>query len=245
MDSNSVSTYASAAMGLSGNILQNAFNRQNQAEMNRYNSPAQQMQRYRDAGLNPNLIYGQGTPGNQPAPLETQQPFSGVDAQDSVRKYVQTTNEKAQNKVILNQARVQDAQIREIDARAHNEDMQSMLNLVKGRQLQSGEPWWGSLAKTSNEAASQRLQNLIKDYALKEATRLNLGADLGIKGQVFHQKDMMNKFLEKGIMPGDSQWTRGLFSEGLLPYLNQKFEQGSSWLKRITTDPRLKRPGRK
>lgn len=29
-----------------------------------YASPAAQMQRFKDAGLNPNLIYGQGTPGN-------------------------------------------------------------------------------------------------------------------------------------------------------------------------------------
>ena len=35
------------------------WNRQNE-----YNSPASQMSRYREAGLNPNLIYGQGTPGN-------------------------------------------------------------------------------------------------------------------------------------------------------------------------------------
>lgn len=35
------------------------WNRQNQ-----YNSPAAQMQRYKDAGLNPNLIYGQGSSGN-------------------------------------------------------------------------------------------------------------------------------------------------------------------------------------
>lgn len=31
---------------------------------NQYNSPAAQMQRFRDAGLNPNLIYGQGNSGN-------------------------------------------------------------------------------------------------------------------------------------------------------------------------------------
>lgn len=32
--------------------------------MNEYNSPASQMARYRDAGLNPNLVFSQGTPGN-------------------------------------------------------------------------------------------------------------------------------------------------------------------------------------
>lgn len=31
---------------------------------NQYNSPAAQMQRYKDAGLNPNLVYGQGSSGN-------------------------------------------------------------------------------------------------------------------------------------------------------------------------------------
>lgn len=29
-----------------------------------YNTPAMQMQRFKDAGLNPNLVYGQGNPGN-------------------------------------------------------------------------------------------------------------------------------------------------------------------------------------
>lgn len=33
---------------------------------NAYNSPLQQMERFKQAGLNPNLIYGQGTPGNAP-----------------------------------------------------------------------------------------------------------------------------------------------------------------------------------
>lgn len=33
--------------------------------MNAYNSPQAQMERYSQAGLNPHLIYGQGTPGNQ------------------------------------------------------------------------------------------------------------------------------------------------------------------------------------
>ncbi|WNK13892.1 MAG: DNA pilot protein [Microvirus sp.] len=33
---------------------------------NEYNSPSAQMARYKQAGLNPNLIYGQGSPGNAP-----------------------------------------------------------------------------------------------------------------------------------------------------------------------------------
>ena len=37
-------------------------------KQNAYNTPAAQMQRYRDAGLNPNLIYSQGNPGNASPP---------------------------------------------------------------------------------------------------------------------------------------------------------------------------------
>ena len=41
---------------------------------NQYNTPLAQMQRYKDAGLNPNLIYGQGTPGNQSQIAQYQAP---------------------------------------------------------------------------------------------------------------------------------------------------------------------------
>jgi len=37
-------------------------------KQNAYNTPASQMARYGDAGLNPNLIYGQGNTGNQASP---------------------------------------------------------------------------------------------------------------------------------------------------------------------------------
>lgn len=49
---------------------QASANEQYLAQQNEYNSPASQMQRFQDARLNPNLIYGQGNPGNQSAPLE-------------------------------------------------------------------------------------------------------------------------------------------------------------------------------
>lgn len=43
-----------------------AFERQKEMwnMQNAYNTPAEQMRRYQDAGLSPYLIYGQGTPGN-------------------------------------------------------------------------------------------------------------------------------------------------------------------------------------
>lgn len=43
---------------------QNEYNYKMWQEQNAYNSPAAQMARYQEAGLNPMLIYGQGSPGN-------------------------------------------------------------------------------------------------------------------------------------------------------------------------------------
>jgi len=68
-----------SAMG--NNIIQDKINQRNYnqqkrdnlefwAMQNEYNSPQQQMQRFKDAGLNPNLIYGQGSAGNA-SPIQT------------------------------------------------------------------------------------------------------------------------------------------------------------------------------
>lgn len=43
-------------------------------EQNKYNSPEAQMQRFKDAGLNPHLIYGQGNSGNAGSPPQYMPP---------------------------------------------------------------------------------------------------------------------------------------------------------------------------
>lgn len=87
---------------------------------NEYNTPAQQMQRFRDAGLNPNLIYSQGNPGNavqlsrpdvQPTQFRmNEQAFANMGRQslDSIYdiqlKQAQVDNLRAQNSVIKQDA---------------------------------------------------------------------------------------------------------------------------------------------
>lgn len=93
---------------------------------NEYNTPAMQMQRFKDAGLNPNLIYGQGNAGNAgavatpelrapefgkaisgaiPAGLQALTEFTNVDM-----KIAQTDNLKAQQLVLQNEAMLKAAQ---------------------------------------------------------------------------------------------------------------------------------------
>lgn len=62
---------------IGGWIGQSQQRRENR-RMRKYNSPKAQMQRYREAGLNPNLIYTQGSSGSWGAPQDYQSMYSGM-----------------------------------------------------------------------------------------------------------------------------------------------------------------------
>lgn len=53
--------------------LQDQYNRDLWDYQNAYNTPTQQMQRLKDAGLNPRLIYGSGAGGGSAGPIESLQ----------------------------------------------------------------------------------------------------------------------------------------------------------------------------
>ena len=75
MDFSPLTSAIGGGFGIIGNALnfayqtslahqQNAYNLNMWKLQNEYNSPANQMRRYEEAGLNPALMYGQVTPGN-------------------------------------------------------------------------------------------------------------------------------------------------------------------------------------
>lgn len=93
---------------------------------NAYNAPTAQMSRLRQAGLNPNLVYGSGVTGNsagsapqyQPAKIQraTMEPYRGwnLGLSDAASMYMamrqnkaQVENMEAQNKLIKEQARTE------------------------------------------------------------------------------------------------------------------------------------------
>lgn len=100
----------------------NKKNRQWQEDMwnktNEYNTPQQQMQRFKAAGLNPHLIYGQGNSGNSsmpPAP-KTESPDYSKFA-DAAQGYV--TNRLQRDQITMQQ-KVAEAEIRNKDASTSN-----------------------------------------------------------------------------------------------------------------------------
>lgn len=108
---------------------QRADNRADWDTQNKYNSPEQQMQRLREAGLNPNLVYGRGadntaatiqssqpTNNDQRAPLIAPLDVSGLS--NSFSQYQQIKNAEAQEDntnastaLLLKEAMLKDAQI--------------------------------------------------------------------------------------------------------------------------------------
>jgi len=62
--SNLGSTFYTTAWNKRESQRQRDWNEAMWHKSNEYNSPAAQMERFREAGLNPNMIYGQGNPGN-------------------------------------------------------------------------------------------------------------------------------------------------------------------------------------
>jgi len=93
---------------------------------NEYNSPANQMKRFQEAGLNPHLIYGQGNSGNSspvasPDVQSAQARAPEIDLRttptidaffDTQIKLAQLDNLKAQNSVITEEALLKAAQTR-------------------------------------------------------------------------------------------------------------------------------------
>ncbi len=87
---------------------QNDMNRQNWQEVAEYNSPANQMKRLQEAGLNPNLVYGNGAdatassiPGVSGASAHSNIPqWNDISVSQPLAQYAQTQNLIKQNNLI-------------------------------------------------------------------------------------------------------------------------------------------------
>lgn len=103
---------------------QTEANERYQREQNEYNSPKNQMSRFQEAGLNPNLIYGQGNPGNQSAPTKTAD-YGKVDFQRMAINPVE----------MFSNARLMQSQVQAIDANVVKTQAQSALAGLQAQVL--------------------------------------------------------------------------------------------------------------
>ena len=200
-------------------------------EMNAYNSPVQQMQRFKEAGLNPHLIYGQGTNGNQSAPTalpEQKLPdFSGIGdaAQNYISARVQQTqiNQMEKNiELVETEKSLKQAQeiATLIGSAKTDEETRQMIELysIKKDQLLADL----KSTNTNNLLVEKQIDNVLADTNLTEQQKLKVKQDIlesqerirlmkldgNLKGKEAVLKDLEINLRKLGINPNDPTWMR-------------------------------------
>lgn len=107
---------------------QNLVNSQMLQKQLDYNTPKEQMKRFQEAGLNPNLIYGQGNPGNQTAP-QTSADFKPADYQNMSQTISQLGP-------LINQSRLTESQVAATNANTRRTSVLTELNRLQARVLE-------------------------------------------------------------------------------------------------------------
>lgn len=144
---------------------QNLVNQQQLQSQLDYNSPKMQMQRYQDAGLNPHLIYGQGNPGNQSAPLQ----YPDTKPADFQRV-------GAESMPLLNQSIMTQSQVQAIDAKTRQTYVLTQLNELQ-KQVVAKNP-------LLDEAGFKAIiQSLISSAEIKGADATLKGIEAGFMSQ--------------------------------------------------------------
>lgn len=181
---------------------QNAFNERMYNQMQQYNTPAAQMQRYNDAGINPYIAAGNVQSGNaqsalqsaQPLPLHTAQVMP-VDAfKDSFSQIGNVISQYAQNELALSQAqknraeagwvdRLNGAQLNKMSAETNNLYQQGSL---LGLDFKLKNDTLGNFIRLSDlsvvnaEKTNEQLEVITQSARLENALK---NIDLGIQSK--------------------------------------------------------------
>lgn len=230
-----------AGAGIIGNLIagrqsrknlemQNAFNVEMWNAQNAYDHPAAQMERLREAGLNPNLVYGNGAVGNTsgPAPksADTSQIKPYFDPATAVSSAITTYQD-----IQLRNAQIDNikAQTDNIQARTNTESFRTSLTELQGKETyertRQMEGLWNFNVQVKDAEAKQaalqvdklwqELQNLGQDginksletrYRQKQLTQMEI--DTEIKQADLLWKQLENEWRKMGVTSSDNALVR-------------------------------------
>lgn len=185
---------------------QNAFNERMYNQMQQYNTPAAQMQRYNDAGINPYIAAGNIQTGNvqsalqsaQPQPLHTAQMMPTTGIGDSFSQIGNIVSQYAQNELALSQAqknraeagwvdRMYGAQLTKMSAETNNLFQQGS---ILGLDYKLKNDTLGNYIRLSDlsvlnaEKTNEQLDALTQSVRLENALK---NIDLGIQSKYGEQ----------------------------------------------------------
>lgn len=195
--------FANLLGGLGGAGIQSLTNRRLMNAQNRYNSPAAQMERYRKAGLNPNLVYTQGTSGNWTTALPTnwQGALSNLGTQYVQSELTQTQSDVGQQKIDESKTK-QVLMLAQRDVLAANPNLNKdylnalVTNMVSTAKLKEQEANFMTSETSSTGATTQGEAKMMLDInALAERNNL-MEADKKIKAEIIQSAKFKNELLE-------------------------------------------------
>jgi hypothetical protein len=181
---------------------------------NAYNTPAMQMKRLKEAGLNPALMYGQGTTGNAEKAL----PYQQAQIESVGANFAQATAAGAQASIANSQAKLNNA----------NAAYQGIAGAVKAKEF--------GLAK---EIAGYTMDNLTADTKLKGLQAVNTAVDSTLKQsninlnneQIEQVKATTKKIVE------DTNLVKTVIEKDYGKYGKNTFENGEILLKGLGVNP--------
>ena len=156
--------------------------------MNQYNSPVMQMKRFSEAGLNPHLIYGKGSAGQQQTTPQYQKAAADfslrkpIQVPDMLGTYLGTLQSRAQTENLNKDIEVKEEQI-------NTEQTKQALNMANSRNADvrtAGQAILNSYADRRQKAELDKLQSerdrIIADIAFREAQTTTEGRKAGLIG---------------------------------------------------------------
>lgn len=179
-------------------------------QQNEYNSPANQMQRYTDAGLNPNLIYGATSPGNAEL-LKSPQPIdqnfalpeyrpSSVDILGNISqiydldmKKVQIDNAKQQGELMQADLQYKNVMTGKALADTYRQKFGLKFDQLKYGKEESAMPYYLEGKKLGVEKQKQDIEIAFQENARRaDLTKMSLKKQL---------EEILNLKSERSYMP--------------------------------------------
>lgn len=219
--------------------MQNAWNLEQWNRENQYNRPTEQMQRLSEAGLNPNLVYGNGattqaaaSPRAAGAKMEAFKDYN-FGLQDATSTYLNSLNTEKNLELAQSQKAALDAQtlhesVKQTETLSRKNLNDFQLGLAKQTEQYSVEAAKLNAERTRTEIQRSITDNAIKEYELRilqplqgkvsEQQLQNLKAQgemLIYQGQYEQIKTALAK---QGINMNDPIWVRQIdkFLNGLI-----------------------------
>lgn len=202
---------------------QNDANQRMLQQQLEYNTPANQMKRFQDAGLNPHLIYGQGSPGNQAAPLsypdikttdysKVMEAIPVFNQTMLTQSQVQAQNAKTRQTYAVTELNKLQARVLEKNPLLDDDGFKAIIDSLKTSAAIKGQEFQQSEIKTFTDTARANwdVLKVEKEVNLLEQ-RFKLGElDSQIKAEVLKSKEFQNaiseiqsKFMKDGdVSPG-------------------------------------------